>query len=66
VRVEVDTDRCRGHGVCLALCPEVFGLADAGHAEILVDEVPTAHHDQVRTAVAQCPEQALRIVAVDA
>jgi len=61
VKVSVDDDSCRGHGVCLALCPEVFDLSDAGYAVTLVSEVPSEHEDSVREAAASCPEHAITI-----
>lgn len=60
MHVTVDTDRCRGHGVCWGLCPDVFDITD-GYAVVLVDEVPAALQDAVRTAVEQCPERAISI-----
>lgn len=59
MRVEVDADRCRGHGVCWGLCPEVFELTDDGYAVVLVDEVPAEHEAVVLDAVRQCPERAI-------
>lgn len=59
MKAVVDEDRCRGHGMCLTICPEVFGLADGGYAEVLVDEVPTEHVAAVHEAVSCCPEQAI-------
>ncbi|MGN0041881.1 ferredoxin, partial [Rhodococcus sp. (in: high G+C Gram-positive bacteria)] len=50
MKVSVDDDSCRGHGVCLALCPEVFDLSDGGYAVTLVSEVPAEHEDSVREA----------------
>jgi len=32
MKVKVDDDRCRGHGICWSLCPEVFTLTDDGPA----------------------------------
>jgi ferredoxin len=61
MKVDVDVDRCRGHGICWGLCPQVFDLTDDGYAEVLVDEVPTELEDVVRDAVAQCPERAISI-----
>ncbi|MBA9005351.1 ferredoxin [Thermomonospora cellulosilytica] len=59
MKVTVDEDRCRGHGVCCALCPEVFDLSDDGYAVVLTPEVPAEFEEAVRTAVRQCPERAI-------
>jgi ferredoxin len=59
VKVEVDTDRCRGHGVCMSLCPQVFDLTDDGYATVLVDEVPAELEAVVADAVRHCPERAI-------
>ena len=59
MKVSVDIDRCKGHGICWSLCPEVFELTDDGYAVVLVDEVPAEHEEQVATAVRQCPERAI-------
>ena len=40
MKVTVDDDRCRGHGMCLTLCPEVFSLTDDGYAVADPSEVP--------------------------
>ena len=61
MRVVIDEDLCRGHGVCCSLCPEVFDLSDDGYAEVLVDEVPAAYEDVVASAVTRCPERAISI-----
>jgi ferredoxin len=59
MRAAVDADRCRGHGICWSLCPEVFTLTDDGYSVVQVDEVPAGHEDAVRAAVNQCPERAI-------
>jgi len=61
VRVFVDDDQCGGHGVCCALCPDVFALSDDGYATVLVTEVPVEHEADVRAAINQCPTQAISI-----
>ena len=63
MKVEVDTDRCRGHGVCMSLCPQVFDLTDDGYATVLVDEVPAELEEKARLAVANCPEYAIEIIS---
>jgi ferredoxin len=62
MKAVVDEDRCRGHGMCLTICPEVFTIGDGGYAEILVDEVPAEYLDAVADAVSCCPEQAIKTV----
>jgi ferredoxin len=62
LKVTIDTDRCAGHGACVAACPEVFDLSDDGYAVVTSDEVPTQLTDLVHEAVAQCPEHAITAV----
>jgi ferredoxin len=62
MRVKIDDERCRGHGVCCTLCPQVFELTDDGYAVVVVSEVPAELQGDVRTAVDQCPEHAISIV----
>ena len=61
MKAVVDTDRCRGHGICWSICPEVFDLTDDGYAEVLTPEVPTAYEAQVREAAGSCPERAITV-----
>lgn len=59
MKIAIDEDRCRGHGICCTLCPEVFDLNDEGYSEVLTPEVPAEHQETVRVAIAQCPERAI-------
>ena len=59
MKVEVDADLCRGHGVCWGLCPQVFDLTDDGYAVVLVAEVPPELEDKVLEAERHCPEHAI-------
>ncbi|TDD91799.1 ferredoxin [Actinomadura darangshiensis] len=59
MKVTVDEDRCRGHGICCALCPEVFDLGEDGYSEVLTPEVPPGSEEMARAAIAQCPERAI-------
>ena len=62
MKVRVDPGICAGFSVCLGLCPEVFELHDDGYAVVRVGEVPEEFEDAVRTAVNQCPSNAISIV----
>lgn len=59
MRVWVDDQRCRGHGMCLTLCPDVFSLTDDGYAEAIDSDVPTELEADAREAIQYCPEQAI-------
>jgi len=59
MRVLIDDERCKGHGTCCGLCPEVFELTAHGYAQPLVNDIPLALEDAVRTAAEQCPEGAI-------
>jgi ferredoxin len=59
MKVAIDEDRCRGHGVCLGICPDVFRLTDDGFTEVTAPEVPPGLEGAVREACDSCPEQAI-------
>jgi ferredoxin len=59
MKVAVDADRCRGHGVCVSLCPEVFSLTDDGYSVADTDDVPADSQAAAREAIECCPEQAI-------
>jgi ferredoxin len=59
MKVTIDEDRCRGHGVCCTLCPEVFELTDDGYATVRTPQVPAASEAAVRAASGSCPERAI-------
>lgn len=61
MRVAVDEDLCRGHGVCCSACPEVFWLTDEGYSEVLKPDVPAALEAQAREAARSCPEHAISV-----
>ena len=59
MKVSVDDQRCRGHGVCTTLCPEVFTLTDDGYAVVENPDVPTGLEAAAQEAIECCPEQAI-------
>jgi ferredoxin len=63
MRVHVDQDVCQGHGRCYAVAPEVFDADDIGNGVERGDgTVPPEHEAAARLAVANCPEDAIRII----
>jgi ferredoxin len=61
MKVEVDELRCTGHGVCESLLPAVFEVGDDGIVEVHHNALGNDVVEQVRTAVRDCPTQALRV-----
>jgi ferredoxin len=59
MKVTVDEDRCRGHGMCLTLCPDVFQMTDDGYAVADPSEVPVGLESAAQEAIGNCPEQAI-------
>jgi ferredoxin len=59
MKVAVDADRCRGHGMCVSLCPEVFALTDDGYSIADTGDVPLDLQAATREAIECCPEQAI-------
>jgi ferredoxin len=59
IRLEIDEDRCTGHGRCYSMAPSLFAADEFGHAVL----VPTDHIDEndARVAVENCPEGAIRL-----
>jgi ferredoxin len=62
--IEVDPDRCEGHGRCYTLAPKVFDADDVGHAVVLVDEVSGELESQAVDAERNCPEAAIALTGI--
>jgi ferredoxin len=62
MKVEVDLDKCTGHGICESIADDVFEVQDDGSVRIHDAERPEADRDRMRRAVTQCPAAALRLV----
>jgi ferredoxin len=59
MKVWVDDQCCRGHGVCVTLCPDVFSLTEDGYSVAITSAVPTELEAAAREAMECCPEQAI-------
>jgi ferredoxin len=62
MRVEVDLDRCTGHGICESIADDVFEVRDDGTVHITDAERPESDRERMQQAVTQCPAAALRLV----
>jgi len=61
VRLEVDVDKCTGHGICESIADDVFEVQDDGLLVIDHDRAATSDRDRLQQAVIQCPAAALRL-----
>lgn len=59
MRIEIDTERCTGHGRCYSLAPDVFDCDDRGYGVVRRPEVSAGLEEEARTAEANCPERAI-------
>jgi NADH:ubiquinone oxidoreductase subunit F (NADH-binding)/ferredoxin len=65
-RLTVDWTRCRGHGLCGHVVPELIQLDGQGYPELLDMPVPPWLTRQARQAVEMCPALALRLTRAPA
>lgn len=60
--VQIDADRCEGHGRCYALAPTVFEPDDIGEGKVRGDgTVAPGDEERARLAEANCPERAISV-----
>jgi len=62
LRVEIDCDACTGHGRCYELAPSVFTEDERGYGQVIDSVVRPELMPEVRSAMLNCPEQAIRLV----
>jgi AcrR family transcriptional regulator/ferredoxin len=63
MKIQIDPEKCQGHGRCYDLASDLFGADDEGYGTVLGDgTVPSGQDDQARLAVANCPERAIDLV----
>ena len=62
MRVEVDLDKCTGHGICESIAEDVFEVADDGTVHLTDAERPDSDRERMHQAVTQCPAAALRLI----
>lgn len=60
-RIVVDFDLCESNGLCEAMAPAHFELDDDDYLQVLQEEVPAEHLDDVQRAVAACPRAAISL-----
>ena len=61
MKIQVDYNRCTGHGLCELEAADVFEVGEAGVVEVLVEEPGEDRRAEIEAAVKVCPTQALSI-----
>ena len=62
MKVQIDSERCQGHGRCYDLAPRLFGEDDEGYGRVLGDGVvPSGQEREARLAVSNCPERVIKV-----
>ena len=62
MRVKIDWDLCKGHGVCQEEAPEIFEVNDAGQLTLLQELPPEGLRAKLVQAVKYCPTKSISIV----
>jgi ferredoxin len=63
MKVNLDRDRCEGHGLCEEASPQLFRLDDEGELEVLQDTVDGEMVQAARAAARVCPVAALSVTS---
>jgi len=62
LKVQIDPERCQGHGRCYDLAPGLFGDDEEGYGQVLGDGTVSLDHErEARLAVVNCPEHAIEV-----
>ncbi|WP_338889220.1 ferredoxin [Rhodococcus sovatensis] len=59
MKIELDRERCEGHGICEVAAPAFFSLDDDGDLTVLRDDVSDGDIPSVQAAALGCPVAAL-------
>jgi ferredoxin len=62
VRIEIDPERCTGHGRCYSLAPEVFEADDEGFSVVKQAVVDGDLLPAARRGADACPERAITLI----
>lgn len=62
----VDPARCQGHARCFMLAPESFRIDDDGYGHVIEGREQSFDEENVKKAIRNCPERAIKVIGVDA
>lgn len=62
MKVQINRNKCEGHGLCEQVAPAVYQLDDDGELVLLHDgSVPTDLENQAQSGARSCPVAALLV-----
>ena len=62
MKVQINPERCQGHGRCYDLAPSLFGDDEEGYGQVLGDGTVSPDQErEARLAVVNCPEHAIEV-----
>jgi ferredoxin len=61
MRINLDSERCIGSGLCALAVPDVFAQDDEGGSTVLPGHEDDGADERVRGAVHSCPVQAISV-----
>ena len=61
LEIELDTDRCMAHGICMEVAPEYFMPDDDGYVSLVPGALDRGDSPQVQLAEASCPMRAIAL-----
>ena len=63
MKVRVDQNICRGSGICVEECPEVFYFTSGDKkAHAVKSNIPKAYEASAHKAAADCPVKAITVI----
>jgi ferredoxin len=57
--LSIDSNRCQGHGRCIAVNPDLFDIDDDGYGVVRNPTPGAEFADDVSAAIGACPEEAI-------
>lgn len=61
MKVEVNRDKCEGHGLCEQVAPDVYHLDEEGELVVLHEELSPELESDARSGARSCPVAALLV-----
>ena len=63
MKVQIDSEKCQGHGRCYDLAPQLFTEDEEGYGQVIGEgKVSADDEHQAQLAFSNCPENAVQIL----